>query len=50
LGLKIFEMKVPDVIGTTYQTIDLGSAASGIYTVVTQSSNFYNVKKVVLNK
>jgi hypothetical protein len=50
LGIQIFEMKNPEVIGTTYQTIDLSSAANGIYTLVTQSSNFYNVKKVVLNK
>jgi hypothetical protein len=49
-GLRIFEMKNPVAIGTTYQTIDLSSAASGIYTLVIQSNNFYNVKKVVLNK
>jgi hypothetical protein len=50
LGMQIFEMKNLDVTGTTHQTIDLSSAASGIYTLVTQSNNFYSVKKVVVNK
>ena len=50
LGMQIFEMKNLDVTGTTHQTIDLSSAASGIYTLVTRSNNFYSVKKVVVNK
>jgi hypothetical protein len=50
LGMQIFEMKNIDVTGMTHQTIDLSSAASGIYTLVTQSNNFYSVKKVVINK
>ena len=50
LGVQIFEMKNLDVTGTTHQTIDLSSAPSGIYTLVTQSNNFYSMKKVVVNK
>jgi hypothetical protein len=50
LGMQIFELKNLDVKGTTHQTIDLGSVANGIYSIVIQSSNFYSVKKIAVNR
>lgn len=47
-GLKVYEVCIPEMTGPVTKTIDLGSVANGIYTMIIQGQNARICKKLIV--
>ncbi|MFZ4548898.1 MAG: T9SS type A sorting domain-containing protein, partial [Bacteroidales bacterium] len=50
LGVKVYELKELEVIGTIYQKIDVRDLKAGVYTLLLTNTNHSIQKKVVIQK